>query len=107
MRMNGPMWLGWAVVCVTAVLSIVLIMGKGSSLIAGYNTASNQEKEKYDRKKLGYVSGFGLGLITIIMMISLSYRFELPLSIQWLMPWGYLVTIAVIAVLGNTVCRKK
>lgn len=30
------MILGWAVVILIAVISIILIMGKGSSLIAGY-----------------------------------------------------------------------
>lgn len=29
-----------------------MIFGKGSWLIAGYNTASKKEKEKYDEKKL-------------------------------------------------------
>ncbi|WP_237475779.1 DUF3784 domain-containing protein [Virgibacillus salexigens] len=30
------------------VLGIILINGKGSSLIAGYNTMPPEEKEKYD-----------------------------------------------------------
>ena len=34
------------------VMGIVLFCGKGSWLIAGYNTMSPQEKEKYDEKKL-------------------------------------------------------
>ena len=33
-------------------LGIVFSRGKGSSLIAGYNTASPEEKAKYDEKKL-------------------------------------------------------
>ena len=34
------------------VLGIVFSRGKGTSLIAGYNTASPEEKAKYDEKKL-------------------------------------------------------
>lgn len=34
------------------VLGVVFSRGKGSSLIAGYNTASPAEKAKYDEKKL-------------------------------------------------------
>lgn len=33
-------------------LGIVFSRGKGTSLIAGYNTASPEEKAKYDEKKL-------------------------------------------------------
>lgn len=35
-----------------AVLGIVFFCGKGSSLIAGYNTASPEEKEQIDEKSL-------------------------------------------------------
>ena len=34
------------------VLSVVFSRGKGTSLIAGYNTASPEEKARYDEKKL-------------------------------------------------------
>jgi hypothetical protein len=106
LKMTGPMWLGWAVAGVLAVLSIILLAGKGSFLIAGYNTACKQEKERYDRKKLCRVMGTGFGIITIIMGVDLYYRFELPNSIQWLIPWGYFIVIGTIAVLGNTICKK-
>ena len=34
------------------IMGIVLLCGKGSGLIAGYNTASEEEKNKYNEKKL-------------------------------------------------------
>lgn len=34
------------------VLSVVFSRGKGTSLIAGYNTASPEEKARYDEKRL-------------------------------------------------------
>ena len=40
-----------------AILGIVFFCGKGSSLIAGYNTASPEEKAKYDEKALCHTMG--------------------------------------------------
>jgi len=105
--MNGPIWLVWGLVGLLAVISTAFLMGKGSFLIAGYNTASKQEKEKYDEKKLCRVMGWGFGLITAIMAINTVYRSELPNSIQWIMPWGLLATIATIIILVNTICKKR
>lgn len=34
------------------ILGVVLSLGKGASLIAGYNTSSQEEKAKYDEKAL-------------------------------------------------------
>ena len=39
-------------------LSVLFFMGKGKNLIAGYNTMSKEEKEKYDEKKLLRSMGF-------------------------------------------------
>ena len=47
---NGPGWIVWAVVIVIAILSAALLSGHGSWLIAGYNTASEKERKKYDKK---------------------------------------------------------
>jgi hypothetical protein len=105
--MNGPIWVGWLLVGILAILSIVLLMGKGSFLIAGYNTASKKEKERYDQKKLCRVIGTGLGIMTVIMGIDLAYEFNLPVNIQWLTPWGYLIVIAAMLLLANTISKKK
>ena len=39
-------------VIVFLALSLVFFMGKGSFLIAGYNTSGKAEKAKYDEKRL-------------------------------------------------------
>lgn len=49
---TGSDWIVWIVFAIFAVLSIILLSGHGSWFISGYNTASNEEKEKYDEKKL-------------------------------------------------------
>ncbi len=49
--MNGPIWAGWSVVVIMAAMSIILLMGKGAFLIAGFNTSSKKEKARYNEKK--------------------------------------------------------
>ena len=47
---TGPDWIVWIVFIIIAVLSIVLLSGHGSWFVSGYNTASKEEKEKYNEK---------------------------------------------------------
>lgn len=49
-----------------AVLSIILLSGHGSWFISGYNTASKEERKKYDEKKLCWTMGIGMSIIAII-----------------------------------------
>ena len=49
---TGSDWIVWIVFVIFAVFSIILLSGHGSWFISGYNTASKEEKEKYDEKKL-------------------------------------------------------
>ena len=48
---TGSDWIVWIVFVIFAVFSIILLSGHGSWFISGYNTASKEEKEKYDEKK--------------------------------------------------------
>lgn len=105
--MNTPIWVAWVVVAILFGLSVVLLLGKGSFLIAGYNTSSVVQKQRYNTKRLCRVMGSGFASITIIIGIAAYYRFEMPIAIRWLIPWGLLATVAVIAFLANTVCKTK
>ena len=49
---TGPDWIVWIVFVIFAVVSIVLLFGHGSWFISGYNTASKEEKKKYDEMVL-------------------------------------------------------
>ena len=46
---------GQAIICL--VFSILIFIGKGDFLIAGYNTASKEEKEQYHTKRIRIVLG--------------------------------------------------
>ncbi|WP_028042418.1 DUF3784 domain-containing protein [Candidatus Stoquefichus massiliensis] len=57
-----------------AVISIIFLLGKGSFLIAGYNTANKEEKQKYDEKKLCRVMGIGFSVVTLGLLAALLLK---------------------------------
>ena len=67
---TGSDWIVWIVFAIFAVLSIILLSGHGSWFISGYNTASREEKEKYDEKKF-----------------CLHFLYILHWGLFWLMSW--------------------
>ena len=56
------------------IMAIFLLMGKGSFLIAGYNTASESEKARYDEKKLCRVMGVGMMLIAFGLLATAFFK---------------------------------
>jgi len=60
---------------VLLVISILFLCGKGFSLMAGWNTASEKEKAQYDEKKLGLVMGsilMAFAVATLALSVFLS-----------------------------------
>ena len=49
---SGPDWIVWIIGILFLIISLILISGHGASLIAGYNTAGRDEKNRYDTKNL-------------------------------------------------------
>ena len=70
---TGPDWVAYLVIGILAILSVVLLSGHGVNLIAGYNTASDSQKQKYDAKRLCRVMGSGMSLITISMLLLFAF----------------------------------
>ena len=68
---TGSDWIVWIVFVIFAALSITLLSGHGSWFISGYNTATKEEKEKYDEKKLCRTMGIGMSIIAILASSSL------------------------------------
>ena len=58
---------GQAIVCI--VLSILIFIGKCDFLIAGYNTASKEEKAKYHTKRIRFVLGTCFLLLAGLMAL--------------------------------------
>ncbi len=91
-----------ALVC--AVMGILILMGKGDNLIAGYNTASKEERERYDIKRLrGLIGGL---LVALAPMMLLLLGKESMASI-WSFCGVSLVLCIVVLVLANTWAKKK
>lgn len=78
------------VISIFIVLGIFLVNGKGSFLIAGYNTMSAKEKEKYDKTELSKFMGkmmFALAFSMILWVLSEVY------GIDWLFVAGLILFI--------------
>ena len=103
---SGPDWVVWIVFVIFAVLSIVLLSGHGSWVISGYNTASKEEKEKYDEKKLCRTMGVGMSVIAVLILIMGLFENVLPAFFVYIALGIILVNVVVIIILGNTLCRK-
>ena len=88
------------------VLAIILLMGKGDMLIAGYNTASEEERNKIDIKRLRIV-------MVILMVITAVFCAILPLLIgnnktSQLAAAGLFIAITIVGIIvANTWAKKK
>jgi hypothetical protein len=87
------------------VLAIILLMGKGDKLIAGYNTASEEERKKVDIKRLRIV-------MAILMVITAVFCAILPLvdnnKTSQLAATGIFIAITIVGVIvANTWAKKK
>ena len=96
----------WIVFGIFAVISIILLSGHGSWFISGYNTASKEEKEKYDEKKLCRTMGIGMSVIAILLLIMGVFENILPAFFVYISLGIILADVVIIIVLGNTICRR-
>ena len=103
---NGPDWIMWIVVILFAILSIVFLTGHGAGFIAGYNTASKEEKSKYDKKKLCRVMGAGFSVITVCILIMAIWEDRLPAEFAYVFLAVVLIDCVIMIVLTNTVCKR-
>lgn len=104
---NGPDWVVWIVIACLAILSIILISGHGEWFISGYNTASKEEREKYDSKKLCRTIGAGMAVITILIFFTILFEQILPAAFAYIMAGIILADIVIMMILANTICKKR
>ena len=83
-----------------------MISGHGSWLISGYNTASKEEKSKYNEKKLCRTMGIGMSVIAILLLIMGVFENILPAFFVYISLGIILADVVIIIVLGNTICRR-
>lgn len=100
-------WFMLGLLVLFLILSVVLYLGKGSALIAGYNTLPKEEQAKYDKVALGKFMGKSMFAISsaVGLWVIASY-----FMIDWLfyVGTGLIVLIVVFMVAyANTGNRFK
>ena len=86
------------------VMGVVIFIGKGDNLIAGYNTSSQEERAKYHVKRLRLL--IGGHLIILVPLMVLMLRSPSTGSVMAFVAVTFvLCTITVI--LANTWAKKK
>ena len=86
-------------------LGIASLVGKGSFLIAGYNTASKKEKEKYDEKKLNRCMAI-FYFINAVALGATAYVDTDKFATYFLVPIVFL-SIIFVFIVANTYCKRK
>ena len=85
-------------------MGIIILIGKGDNLIAGYNTSSQEERAKYDVKKLRLlVGGFLILLAPSLFIIADEPSMEGTLAFACIV----IVLSFVVVILCNTWAKKK
>ena len=90
------------VILMLITFSIFILIGKGDDLIAGYNTASKEERAKYDIGRLRKVSGYGL-LLTCLPTGLLPLA---EMSDIWSSMISMIIIAIVVTILANTYARR-
>jgi cell division protein FtsW (lipid II flippase) len=86
-------------------LTLLILSGRGDNLIAGYNTASKEEREQYHIKRLRWVIA-GIMLATIIVFwIPILTNDKDPYKL--IVPIGMFPICIIGIILANTWAKKK
>ena len=92
------------VAAILLIMGIIVLIGKGDNLIAGYNTASKEEKSQYHVKRLrGLIGGL---LVVLAPMMLLLLREESLASFFSFITLTFVLCIAAV-ILANTWAKKK
>lgn len=85
------------------ILGIVMLLGKGDKLIAGYNTASEEEREKVNIGRLRIVMMI-VCLFTSVFLLALAYFGD---SYGIVLTAVFFVVLAICGIIANTWAKKK
>ena len=87
------------------VLAFVILKGRGDGLIAGYNTASKEEQEKYNIKRLRIVVAAILLFVPALILVAACFDDITGITLDFLPV--LLIVVVVGIILANTWCKKK
>ena len=83
---------------IVLVLAVIILSGRGDNLIAGYNTSTEEDKEKYNIKRVRICIG---GMLLILSPITLMFADNFIILIAIVPPLSILSVI-----LTNTWAKK-
>lgn len=86
-------------------LGVVFAAGKGTGLIAGYNTASAEEKENYDKKKLCKAMSRLMFALAGCWLVTASSEIFKKIALLWIGLALFLIVSVVGAVYVNRVTK--
>lgn len=86
------------------IMGIIILIGKGDNLIAGYNTASKEERAQYNIKRLRGLIGGVLIVLAPVMILTLR---EESMTSTWAFIAVTIVLCIVVVILANTWAKKK
>ena len=86
------------------IMGIVILIGKGDNLIAGYNTASKEEKSQYNIKRLRGLIG---GLLVLLAPLTVIFLREETMAATWSFVALTFVLSIVVVILANTWAKNK
>ena len=89
------------------ILGAVLCCGRGAGLIAGYNTAPEEEKQRYNPKRLCRVTGGGMAVLTVLLAVMAAFQDTLPAEFAGVFAGAAVLVSVGIVILCNTVCRRR
>lgn len=95
------MWILWGVTVLAVIASIILLSGKGSGLVSGFNTMSKEEKALYDETKISRQTGrymllADIGLIALTCYI--QFRIIGKIEADTINSYGTEITIVALAI---------
>lgn len=88
------------------VMSFVLISGRGSWFVAGYNTLPEKEQAGYNKKRLCKTVGWGLLVIDIVVIILFAFKDRIPDAFHVIAGAVIFIDVVVMLILSETFCRK-
>ena len=95
------------IIVIMFVLGVVILSGKGDNLIAGYNTASEKERQEVNIKRLRMVVAGICILVSVLLVIPFFIGKEDDVSCQVFSALGIMLIAIIGLVLANTWCKRK
>ena len=91
------------IAAIMATMGIIILIGKGDKLISGYNTASEEEREQYNIKRLRGLIG---GLLIVVAPMVFFMLGEETMAATGAFVVLTLILSIIVVILANTWAKK-